>query len=102
VDLSQFLSELAKRTTDTAIKSQAQKIVSLVASGVIANYAGAERRGSYGSNGLAIYFPATQHDHTTDPYSEGGYEKGNTAYVVEFVKDQHWADFLHAFWSKVP
>ena len=75
---------------------------SALSSSIVANYAGQERMGAYGSTGVAIYFPATQRDHLSDPYSEGGYEKDNTYFPVQFVQNEKWADFLHAYWNRVP
>ena len=102
VDLVQFLSELARRSKNAAIVAQSNAIVKLVSAAIIARHAGAKRQGSYGSYGLAIYFPASLHEYTDDPYAEGGYDKGNQLFPVDFVQNQRWADFLHAYWQRVP
>lgn len=102
VDLGQFLDQLASRTTDKDIKDRAKAVRKILSSGVIANYAGAERLGSFGSTGLAIYFPSSKQEYLDDPYAEGGYEKGNEFYPVEFVQRERWADFLHVFLSRTP
>jgi len=102
VDLAQFLKQLKSRTSDNAIRSQIDMTLNQISTGVIANYAGADRLGSYGSNGIAIYFPDSQHEYVGDPFNEGGYEKNNTLFPVEFVQKERWGDFLHAYWSRVP
>ena len=102
VDLGQFLNQLKSRTSDQGIQSQADAVLNRISIGVVANYAGTERLGSYGSNGIAIYFPSSQHEYIGDPFNEGGYEKNNTLFPVEFVQKERWSDFLHAYWSRVP
>jgi hypothetical protein len=68
---------------------------------VIHNYAGKKRQGNFGSRGLAIYFPHSNKAYQSDP-DKDGYQKGNNNYPVEFVQTQTWADFLHAYFAKVP
>ncbi len=102
VDIAQFLDTLRHHTTDAVLAAKIAVAQSAITSAVLARYAASNRLGSYGSYGIAIYFPATATDHINDPYAEGGYEKGNTYYPVEFVDAYHWSDFLHAYWSKVP
>ncbi len=102
VDLGEFVRQLANKTSDQNVLSNIKTIQNVLSAGVVANYAGQDRLGAYGSTGLAIYFPATERDHLNDPYSEGGYEKDNTYFPVQFVQNEKWADFLHAYWSRVP
>jgi hypothetical protein len=102
VDLGQFLTQLKSRTSDQAVRSQVDAVLNRISTGIIANYAGSERLGSYGSNGIAIYFASSQHEYIGDPFNEGGYEKNNTLFPVEFVQKEHWSDFLHAYWNRVP
>jgi hypothetical protein len=102
VDLAQFLMELRHRTNDEKIRSYIDDTLKIINSSIIANYAGSHRMGSYGSKGVAIYFPQSEHDYVTDPYSEGGYEKENIYYPVQFVQESTWPEFLHAFWKRVP
>jgi len=104
VDLAQFLKQLKRRSSDPQIRNQIDAVLSNINNAVVANYAGDERQSSYGSNGLAIYFAVSQRAYLTDPYNEGGYEKDNKLFPVEFVQDkkQLWSDFLHVYWSRVP
>jgi hypothetical protein len=102
VDIGEFLDNVKQQNVDHELSDKIASARSALSSAVIANYAAANRKGSYGSHGLAVYFPATNTDHINDPYAEGGYEKGNTYYPVDFVDAYHWSDFLHAYWSKVP
>ncbi len=102
VDVREFMEQLKGRTSAAPVLNAIGAAESALDSAVIANYAGTERQGPYGSFGLAIYFPATNANHVNDPFAEGGYEKDNTYYPVEFVQNYHWADFLHAYWNVVP
>lgn len=102
VDLDKFLEQFASRTNDADLQQKAQAARQIIADSVVANYVGKDRGGAYGSKGLAIYFPASDTEHLGDPYAEAGYEKDNTYYPVEFVQKESWADFLHAFWNRVP
>lgn len=102
VDIAEFLDNMKQQTADQVLLQKIASARSAISSAVIARYAATNRNGPYGSFGLAVYFPATNTDHVNDPYAEGGYEKGNTYYPVEFVDAYHWSDFLHAYWSKVP
>jgi hypothetical protein len=102
VDVAQFVGELAKRSSTTAVIAAAARVRRAVDQAVIANYAGRYRQGTYGSHGIAIYFPISDAQHLHDPYAEGGYERGNTLFPVEFVEREKWTDFLHAFWALVP
>lgn len=107
LDLVKFCDELLARTQQPAtpaqreIRERASAVRNAVSASVLANYAGASRRGAYGSNGLAIYFPATGTLYTRDRFAEGGYEKSNTRYPVEFVNKTAWTDFLHAYYQQV-
>jgi Clostripain family len=102
VDLQHFMEQVAKGATDTALQQKARDVIAMIQAAIIDHYAGPERQGPYGSNGLAVYFPATQSEYAADPYAEGGYEKDNTFFPVEFVQNQKWTDFLHEYWSRVP
>jgi Clostripain family len=102
VDMIEFLNQMRKVTTDPKLVGSIDATISMINSAVIANYAGTDRQGAYGSHGLAIYFPARGADHLNDPFAEGGYEKGNKYYPVQFVDDFHWSDFLHKYWTEIP
>jgi len=102
IDLGGFLKLLAGKVSDETIRAQIVAVQNVLSAGVVAKYAGQDRLGSYGSTGLAIYFPASEREHLGDPYSEGGYEKDNANFPVQFVQNEKWADFLHAYWSRVP
>jgi hypothetical protein len=101
IDLGRFCSELARRSSHPAILEAANRVVQLLQAAVLANYAGLERGGQWGSTGLAIYFPPDRTTYEQDGVRKEGYDKSNTAYPVEFVQRHHWADFLHAFFRKV-
>jgi len=102
IDLGKFLEEIESRTKDNDLKDAATETRKLIASSVIANYAGTKRQGSFGSNGLAIYFPPKMSEYKNDPHAQHGYEKTNEDHPVAFVREHAWADFLHAFLGRVP
>lgn len=99
IDLDYFLEHYEKNTSNAQIREKIIATRKLLSDMVIANYAGAARKNSFGSTGLAIYFPRTREEHVNDPWSEGGYEKNNTFYPVEFVQKENWTDFLHQYWG---
>jgi len=100
IDLGYFCDQL--RGLDPEVKDAASKVRSKVKECVLANYASKQRMGSFGSTGLAIYFPKSGAIYKKDPYQENGYEKDNQRFPVEFVQRFHWADFLHEYFAKVP
>ncbi len=101
IDFAHFLESLQNRSTSLEIKADAEKLEKFVLAAVIANYAGPDRQGDWGSTGLAIYFPKNLSQYKADPYSENGYEKNNTFMPVEFVGKERWTDFLHAYWEAI-
>jgi Clostripain family len=101
IDYRHLLESLRNASTSLEIKAEAQQLINLLSSAVIANYAGSDRQGDWGSTGLAIYFPKTLTLYTDDPYAENGYEKSNTFMPVEFVQKERWTDFLHAYWKAI-
>ena len=68
----------------------------------IANYAHPAHQGNFGSAGVAIFFPISKARYDGDPFEEGGYQKNNTFYPIQFVQDQTWADFLQGYFVAVP
>lgn len=74
--------------------------MTLIDSLVIDNYAGRLRQDNFGSRGLAIYFPANNEAYELDPY-RAAYRDDNEDYVVQFVKEQLWDNFLHAYFKRV-
>jgi hypothetical protein len=101
IDYGHFLKSLRNASSSMEIKAEAQRLIDLLSSAVVANYAGSDRQGDWGSTGLAIYFPKTLTLYTKDPYAEKGYEKNNTFMPVEFVQKERWTDFLHAYWKAI-
>lgn len=102
IDLAHFLDVLSKTNKDKQIVNQAKITQQTVLKAMISNYRGRERAGSFGSYGLAIYFPPNEKSYKEDGYATGGYEKDNKVYPVEFVQNYRWADFLHAYFKVVP
>jgi hypothetical protein len=108
IDLTRFLERLVAHTQDQDIKNSANSALNIIQSSVLRNYAGENRKGgTYGSNGLAIYFPPNGSSYDNDWLREGGYENSRTrlpgqkepVFPVEFVESHYWADFLHVYFS---
>ncbi|MBB4232622.1 clostripain-related cysteine peptidase [Rhizobium mongolense] len=93
VDLARFAEQAGAAFPNTDVGQAADAVFEAVRASVIANYAGAERQGAFGSHGLAIYFPETRANFNADP-DHVGYIKTNAHYPVEFVQNHLWADFL--------
>jgi clostripain len=102
IDFAHFCERLAANSADPEIRRLALAARDATAKCVIANYAGTERRGNFGSNGIAIYFPENKTAYDNDKLEEDGYIKNNKIYPVAFVKEHDWANFLHAYFDKVP
>jgi hypothetical protein len=109
VDLVHFLQKYAAATANPSLKSQATELAARFQAAVIDNYAGSKRRGSFGSNGLAIYFPRSGTAYRGDYRAQGGYERKQTdqpesadAIRVEFVEKENWTQFLHAYFARRP
>lgn len=102
VDFVQFCDRLIQRTQNSQLKSAAQDAKTGVLSSIIRNYRGNLRSGSYGSNGMAIYFPISDSQYKSDVFEKGGYKKDNKFFPVEFVAKEKWADFLHSYFRVVP
>ncbi len=100
VDLGKFVSELLGRVNDSNLSSLGKSVNASLGDSVLAHYAGSARQ-SFGSNGLCIYFPASLTIYQGDRFAENGYEKNNPKWPVQFVDDQLWSDFLHAYFMKV-
>lgn len=102
VDLGQFCDEIVKQPELSEVHGLAGAVKTSLGEAVLASYAGAKRQTGFGSNGLAIYFPANKGLYDTDPYEEDGYKKNNVKYPIEFVQKHQWCEFLHGYFSHVP
>lgn len=110
IDLARFCEQLIARTRDREIKDRAEAVLERIKVSVLHNYVGAERRGAFGSNGLAIYFPPSGAGYRDDRLSEGAYVNARTTatgkeappFQVEFVERHFWADFLHVYFKNFP
>ncbi len=96
IDLIQFIAAYAAITKDEGARKATAAARASLSKIVLSNYASARSAKSNGSNGIAIYFPATYSDFLSDPYHDG-YLKENTSHVVEFVAKERWADFLKTY-----
>ncbi|TIU90215.1 MAG: hypothetical protein E5V74_05175 [Mesorhizobium sp.] len=93
IDLGRFAQQIGSTLAGSAAADAAAIVLQNLRESVVANYAGADRQGMFGSNGLAIYFPETRANFNADP-DHIGYIKTNAHYPVEFVQNHRWADFL--------
>lgn len=101
IDFIRFSDRVAERAQDAELKRLAREARDAVRGTVELKYAGLARRGSFGSDGLAIYFPPGAVAYREDRFAEGGYEKANNRFPVEFVQNHKWPDFLHAYFGRV-
>lgn len=107
IDLARFLEELIARLAHQQTKAKATAALQIFRSAVLHKYAGAARKGAFGSNGLATYFPANGSSYENDWLKEGGYENCRTRpagqqapiFPVEFVENHYWSDFLHVYFN---
>ncbi len=105
IDLRTFLFHYAQIATNTDIKAAIEQCMTNLDACVIQRYASSIRdfapgRPSYGSYGIAIYFPRNGLFFTNDPDGPH-YTNTNGLFPVQFVQDLHWDDFLAAYYRKV-
>lgn len=100
IDLYRFCDQVKQSVTDTTVQTNADAVKTAINNTVIANYAGTYLNddAGYGSHGIAIYFPQTSSDYTSDG-DYPGYEESNTSYPVDYVNDHTWDNFLQRFYS---
>ncbi|MEP7198037.1 MAG: clostripain-related cysteine peptidase [Saprospiraceae bacterium] len=102
IDFVKFCDQLIYNTHNAQLKTDAENVKSAILKIILDNYRGDLRKESFGSNGLAIYFPESNTQYKGDKFEKGGYKKTNTYYPVEFVQNHKWADFLHEYFKLVP
>ena len=102
IDLHRFALLLASTSgADPGLRAQARRVQRLIEQLVIDHYAGSERQGKFGSYGLAIYFPGSGKAFQDDPFGPG-YTEDNIFYVVQWVLEQEWDQFLSEYFTEVP
>lgn len=102
IDLARFLGQVRDDpAADGGLRTKAKAALKALDASVVSNYASTRRQGAFGSNGVAIYFPASKFAFNSDPDRQG-YMPNNTLYPVEFVHKEKWARFLHSYFDKVP
>lgn len=99
IDLHRFSSLIARAKVRPKLRTRAKEVAALIDSLVVRRYAGSERRGEFGSRGLAIYFPADSAAYRDDRYKDA-YNDGNEYHPIQFVKDHLWDNFLHAYFQR--
>jgi Clostripain family len=101
IDLGLLCDQLVSNTTDPVISARAKAVRRALDRMVIAKFAGPKRQSGFGSNGLAIYFPATKSQFDSDP-DHDGYLETTTLFPVEFVRNHNWDSFLQVYFERVP
>lgn len=100
IDLIGFLDALERRLEEAAPSSPAlahtRNARNLAKSMVVANYTSSRRGEPYGSNGIAIYFPATKAAFNRDSWSDG-YLRSNDFKKIDFVASERWSIFLQVY-----
>lgn len=96
IDLYLFLHHLSNLTKNQRIVNSCNQIKTLINLCVVANFYSNDRQFesdiiSYGSFGLAIYFPSRIE------YFDKAYTDLNSYYPVEFVRDIKWDNFLQLY-----
>jgi Clostripain family len=101
IDLGHYMERIVANGLPPELKQRANAVRDALKASVIENYASKLRKGNWGSNGIAIYYPATAATYQSDP-DGGGYAAANTVFPVEFVERESWASFLRQYWTLVP
>lgn len=107
IDLGALLDNVQSSTSDDDLSHSAANVRQAMQAVILRKYASsASNTPKFGSQGLAIYFPASQKDYTCDP-DHSGYDKqaiarGDVQAPPEFVQDTAWADFLQTYLKSHP
>jgi len=101
IDLAQYMEQVTRGEFTAAVKQCANEVLHRVSEAIIENYASKQRKGGWGSHGLAIYYPDRAASYHADPDGDG-YAADNKLFPVEFVEKEAWASFLREYWKLVP
>jgi hypothetical protein len=102
IDLGRFCSQAALLNTDPEFKRLLTQVQGDIRSCVLRSYASDDRKGRFGSSGLAIYYPERKLFFENDDFGRLAYLKSNDNYPVEFVATQKWPDFLQQYFAVTP
>lgn len=100
VDLALLMGRYIAHTSNANLIVEAKAIQQHIRAAVISNYASKRVQGDFGSNGVAIYFPATMASFDADRPDSDGYRPENQEHPVEFVQTNVWAFLLHDYLGK--
>jgi hypothetical protein len=101
IDLGHYMEQILAGGLPAELKRCATDVLGALKAAVIENYASKLRKGNFGSNGVAIYYPATATAFQNDP-DGNGYASDNNVFPVDFVQRESWASFLRQYWKLVP
>lgn len=107
IDLLNVVTQLRDKAPTPEIKKAAEHLLTSFKEDnvVVANYATAEMKREFGSNGLTIYFPPDKGSYNHDPDDHG--EAYSTCicdqpekHPVDFVCKANWSSFLHVYFQQ--
>lgn len=100
IDLYLFAFHLDRFSQNSQIKDSCKRIMSAIGVTVVENFANGQEffpldKPSYGSQGLAIYFPLR------NKYFDKAYSDKNNKYPIQFVQDTNWDSFLEVYYRNL-
>ncbi len=101
IDIGRFCAQAALLNTDPKLKLLLTQVQNDIRSCVLSYYASNDRKGRFGSTGLAIYYPERKLFFDNDDFGRLAYLRTNDNYPVEFVTTQKWPDFLQQYFAVV-
>jgi hypothetical protein len=101
IDLYRFCEQLARRTKRRQLRERAEVVMRILRRVVVARYAGSGRQGTFGSHGIAIYFPLSKTLFLNDPFHDAYIEGSPAEFPVEFVQRHLWDNFLQEYYKLV-
>jgi hypothetical protein len=101
IDLQAFLEAFASATTDSDLRTLADRARQAVHQAVVEDYASARMTRKWSPHGIAIYLPPTAGDFRADSNSSA-YFKSNTKYPIEFVETNDWSTVVTNYLGVTP
>jgi hypothetical protein len=98
IDLYLFIYHLERLSSSIQVKETCARIMAIINTMVVENFASGDMdfypdRESFGSKGIAIYFPKRKE------YFDADYSDANKNYPIQFVKDTQWDLFLQTYYN---
>jgi cysteine peptidase C11 family protein len=108
VDLLKFVNMVAQLSSDPGVLEAARAVRRAIGRAVLYNYADSFEAATYGSTGMAIYFPMSSKLFGCDPngsgYDPASVAAGQVESPPEFVQKDGkiWAEFLQQYLYRTP